>query len=50
MSNETVTIPKEEYEELLESQRWAETLAWAGVDNWEGIDEAREIFHRNQNK
>lgn len=41
---ETVTIPKAEYEKLLEDQFWLERLENTGVDNWEGYDEAINIF------
>jgi hypothetical protein len=43
MSNDTVTIPRKMYEELIESQRWLTALESAGVDNWDGIDYAHEI-------
>ena len=42
---DTVTIPKEEYEELLESQKWLDALENAGVDNWSGIDYAKDLFN-----
>ena len=38
-----VTIPKKEYEELLEAQDWLSCLESAGVDNWSGIDYAYEL-------
>jgi hypothetical protein len=37
---ETITISKKEYTELLEDQWFLECLKGAGVDNWEGYDEA----------
>lgn len=37
-----VTIPKEEYGELLEDQRFLQALEAAGVDNWVGYDIAKE--------
>jgi hypothetical protein len=40
MDNETVTISKKEYEDLLDSQLWLDCLESAGVDNWGGYDEA----------
>lgn len=40
----TVTIPRDEYEELLASAGWLDALEAAGVDNWDGIDFAREIL------
>lgn len=33
---ETVTIPKEEYESLLEDSEFLSALRAAGVDNWSG--------------
>lgn len=44
---ETVTIPKEEYEELLESQQWLDCLENAGVDNWDGLSYAIELSQEN---
>ncbi len=41
---ETVTIPKAEYDKLLEDQEWLECLNAAGVDNWDGIDYAYELL------
>lgn len=40
---ETVTIPKKEYEELLESQQWLGYLEAAGVDDWEGVSFAYDL-------
>lgn len=40
----TVTISKEQYDELLERDRWLDALEAAGVDNWQGYDFAHEIF------
>ena len=42
---ETATISKEEYDSLLEAQRWLQALESVGVDNWEGYDEAVNIFN-----
>lgn len=47
MHEETVTITKKEYEELLESQRWLNCLENAGVDNWSGYDYACEEYHND---
>jgi hypothetical protein len=41
---EMVTITKEEYESLLDSQLWVDCLESAGVDNWEGYDYACEEY------
>ncbi len=42
MSEETVTIPKKEYEQLIEDQRVLSALEQAGVDNWQWYDVALE--------
>lgn len=41
---EMITIPKSEYDDLVESQRWLNALENAGVDNWSGIDFAHELL------
>ena len=41
---ETVTIDKEELEELKERLRWLDALEQAGVDNWEGCSYASQLF------
>jgi len=46
--NETITIPKSEYESLLEDSEWLRCLENAGVDNWEGIDFARELLNEQE--
>ena len=45
MSDETVTIPLVEYEQLLKESEWLSCLEAAGVDNWIGFDDARDILH-----
>lgn len=53
MSNEpeeTVTIPKSEYDELKEDSKWLGCLEAAGVDNWEGFDVAREMFGEDEDE
>ena len=47
MQEETITISKTEYEELLGAQRWVDCLEGAGVDNWEGYDEAVELYQED---
>jgi hypothetical protein len=37
-----IAIPRSEYDQLIEDQKWLRALEAAGVDNWEGIDIARE--------
>lgn len=44
MSKETVTITKEEYDDLVESYQWLCELESSGVDNWCGYDHAKEIL------
>lgn len=44
MSKETVTITKEEYDDLVESYQWLCALEICGVDNWVGYDEAHKLF------
>ena len=43
-TKETVTISKEEYDQLIKDQEFLEALRGAGVDNWEGYDYAIEIM------
>lgn len=43
--NDKVVITKDEYDELLEDQRFLRCLERAGVDNWDGYDFAREYFN-----
>ena len=42
---ETVTINKDEYNEMLEQLRWLQCLENAGVDNWEGCEMAQEMYN-----
>lgn len=44
---EMVTIPRAEYERLLERSRWLEALEAAGVDNWPGCDDARDMLRED---
>jgi hypothetical protein len=47
--DDTVNIPKNEYEELLERSAWLSALEAAGVNSWEGWDEALTIYdERNE--
>lgn len=48
--DETVTIPKEQYDKLVEDQHWLSCLAAAGVDNWEGYDQAIEILNSDNDE
>lgn len=40
---EMITIPKKEYDSLVEDSDWLSCLESAGVDNWGGIDYAYEL-------
>lgn len=44
MSKETVTITKEEYENLQERDDFLCALEAAGVDNWDGYGEAYQLL------
>lgn len=41
---ETITISKKEYEELLKDSQFLDCLQGAGVDNWEGYEYAQEMM------
>lgn len=41
---EMILIPKKEYDQLIENQKWLRALEAAGVDNWEGCDFAKEAL------
>lgn len=43
----TVTMPIDRYEKLIESEDRLRALQWAGVDNWDGYDFAMEIYNQN---
>lgn len=45
---ETVTITKEEYEELKSDQDFLSALRSAGVDNWDGYDYALESLEDSE--
>ncbi|HEU0144188.1 MAG TPA: hypothetical protein VFQ47_05335 [Nitrososphaera sp.] len=45
-SEDTVTITREEYLDLLEDSSFLLCLAACGVDNWIGYDDAREMFNQ----
>lgn len=46
----TVSIPQEDYDEILERLMWLDALEAAGVDNWEGYEVALEIFQEWSNQ
>ena len=43
---EMISIPKEEYDELLADQVFLNCLQAAGVDNWDGYAYAQEEFSK----
>ena len=45
---DTVTITREEYQDLLDDSRMLRALEDAGVDNWSGCDYARELYYDRQ--
>jgi len=45
---ETVTITKKHYNDLLEDSRQLQCLENAGVDNWDGYSYAMEEFHGDE--
>ena len=42
--SKTVTIPEEEYNDLLDDAEFLRALRMAGVDNWDGYDDAIEQY------
>lgn len=44
MSEPQVTIPKKEYDQLIERDQFLSALEAAGVDNWNGYGEAQDIL------
>jgi hypothetical protein len=47
---EMVTIPKEEYEQLLRDRELLSCLEGHGVDNWSGYSDAFEEFQNGGNE
>jgi hypothetical protein len=45
LSEETVTISKAHYDDLLDTEKWYYALTAAGVDNWGGYDMACQIYY-----
>lgn len=43
-SNETITIPKKQYEDMKRKLYWLECLRSCGVDNWEGFEFAIDEY------
>lgn len=50
MSEETITISKEEYDSLVEDQQMLQCLQAAGVDNWAGYDLAIEMMDEEEDE
>jgi hypothetical protein len=44
MEEETITIKKSEYEQLIKDSNWLSCLEGAGVDNWQGYDYAIDMY------
>ncbi len=44
MDEETITISRKLFDQLVKDQEWLGCLEAAGVDNWPGIDEAWRIY------
>ncbi len=44
MNEETITIPKKEYDSLVEDAKFMRALEAAGVDNWEGYGIAQDYM------
>ena len=47
MIDETVTISKKEYDELLDHQLKLFCLKDAGVDNWDGYELALQLYNES---
>ena len=48
MNEETVTILKSEYDQMLEDVQFLDALLAAGVDNWSGYDQACQMVGDNE--
>lgn len=48
MENETITISKAEYDELVNDQKKLYALEGAGVDNWHGYDVAMAMLKEDE--
>lgn len=44
--DDTVNIPRGEYDELLSDSMFLGALVVAGVENWSGYDEAEDLFNK----
>lgn len=43
----TITLTKEEYEQLIVDSNILDYLMVYGVDNWDGYDNALELYHKD---
>jgi len=48
MQEETITITKAEYDDLVRDQKFLNCLRRAGVDNWEGYGYAQEACYPDE--
>jgi len=44
MAEETITITKKEYNQLVDNSRFLTCLEACGVDNWIGFDDAHDMM------
>lgn len=49
-NSEYVSIPKKDYLELLECQKWQTAMESAGIDNWKGYSEGISILKNMKNE
>lgn len=47
MPEETITISRQKFDDLMKSSRWVRSLEAAGVDNWDGCHYAYKILVKN---
>lgn len=45
VNEDTVAIPKAEYDRLMDVDKFMDALDYAGVDNWQGYDMAYEYYN-----
>lgn len=45
VNNDSVTISKKLYQELLDSHNFLNCLESVGVDNWDGYDDACDLYN-----
>lgn len=50
MNNDTVTISKKQFDDLLEDHLFLNCLKNAGVDNWDWYDDAIQEFNKIYNE